>query len=359
MTLASPEVLDIEPIHTCNLRCKMCHVSTETLTNERIDIDQLERSLDGWEGGWAYVGSTHEPMAHPEFPKLIEVLARKRARIVLTTNATLAKPAALEALRGADVRRLYISFDGVTPSVYESVRRGASFDKALEGAMRLIDACRDAIIAVNYTVMASTLADTRAAAAFWEARGVHGVGFIVAVRRSNHPDAISEVLAGRQAEVTSAMEDVAEDIIRNGRAIFASSPVFSESWFLERYAGYCDPPVVFSHTGGKRPLNARTEILTAPHPEMPIACSAPFRGAKIRYSGEVVVCDRVVIGNIHDAPLLEIWRSPAAESVRATVPRPGNELCASCDYYRFCLRAASINLKDESAYTSERVRRSA
>src|SRR6185436_6009635 len=87
--LGPPEMIEIEPIHTCNLRCVMCHVSYETLSHARLDVEVLLRHLRGLEGCYAAVGATHEPAAHPQFGRLIRGLHERGMRIQFTTNGTL------------------------------------------------------------------------------------------------------------------------------------------------------------------------------------------------------------------------------------------------------------------------------
>src|SRR5262245_47569477 len=63
--LELPELVQIEPIHTCNLRCVMCHVSYEKLSHRRLDVPLLLERLRGLEGRWIDLGGMYEPAAHP------------------------------------------------------------------------------------------------------------------------------------------------------------------------------------------------------------------------------------------------------------------------------------------------------
>src|SRR5947209_8334901 len=79
-----PEVIEIEPIHTCNLRCIMCHVSFEKVSKRRIAPSFVDR-LGGLKGKWARVGSNYEPVAHPQFAEIVEGLTRQGMKIELTS----------------------------------------------------------------------------------------------------------------------------------------------------------------------------------------------------------------------------------------------------------------------------------
>jgi len=98
-----PEVIEIEPIHSCNLRCVMCHVSFEKLTKQQIDIRFLD-NLHGFDGKWAKLGSAYEPMAHPQFD---------------------------EIARGLTERGMYIDLEG-GPSIFMSSRRVSWVNSALK-----------------------------------------------------------------------------------------------------------------------------------------------------------------------------------------------------------------------------------
>lgn len=71
-----------------------------------------------------------------------------------------------------------------------------------------------------------------------------------------------------------------------------------------------------------------------------VPCQRPFTKAYVAYDGRVVLCNcdwrrEVVLGNILERPLAEIWRSPVYDAIRAR--HLGGELeprslCARCDY---------------------------
>jgi MoaA/NifB/PqqE/SkfB family radical SAM enzyme len=88
-----PELIEIEPIHTCNLRCIMCHVSYEKISKEKLDVDRTLEHLKGVDDRWMTIGSKYEPMAHPQFLQLAQGLSDRGMKMDLTTNGTLFTPA--------------------------------------------------------------------------------------------------------------------------------------------------------------------------------------------------------------------------------------------------------------------------
>ena len=83
-----PEVVEIEPIHSCNLRCIMCHVSYEELTRTSLNPSFVQ-NLDGLQGKWAKVGSLYEPMAHPDIVEIMNGLSDIGMKIDLISNGSL------------------------------------------------------------------------------------------------------------------------------------------------------------------------------------------------------------------------------------------------------------------------------
>ncbi len=126
-----PEVLEIEPIHTCNLRCIMCHVSYEKLSKQRLDIKFLDH-IQGLEGKWAKLGSLYEPVAHPDFDRIVRGLTERGMDIDLITNGTLFTASLIERIKDCNFANVTISFDGVRPETYERIRARANFVMAIE-----------------------------------------------------------------------------------------------------------------------------------------------------------------------------------------------------------------------------------
>ena len=75
-------------------------------------------------------------------------------------------------------------------------------------------------------------------------------------------------------------------------------------------------------------------------PQRRSICQRPFVKAYVLYNGDMVLCNcdwdrRVVIGNVTETPLHELWRDRALDQIRAHHLRgdlPAGSLCAGCDY---------------------------
>jgi len=110
-------------------------VSYENLTYQKIDIELLTKHLKGLEGRWSIVGSTHEPTAHPNFDDLVLALSDLGMHIELTTNGTLLNKSLVERIAKCNFEKVNISFDGIRKNTYESIRRNANYERAIESIL--------------------------------------------------------------------------------------------------------------------------------------------------------------------------------------------------------------------------------
>ena len=78
-----------------------------------------------------------------------------------------------------------------------------------------------------------------------------------------------------------------------------------------------------------------------PVPARPLAlpCERPFRQVYVAYDGSLLLCCQdwrreVIMGNLVETPLIEIWRSSEYERIRGSLLKPdrGMKLCERCDY---------------------------
>src|SRR5262245_20694379 len=90
--LELPKVIEIEPTYSCNLRCRMCHVSfMPEVPRPTLDPAAIDR-LAGLRSPYVIVASGFEPMMHREFATIVRKLAAIDARIELISNGTLLTP---------------------------------------------------------------------------------------------------------------------------------------------------------------------------------------------------------------------------------------------------------------------------
>lgn len=344
-----PEIVEIEPIHACNIRCTMCHVSYAEPTNERLDIKFLD-GLRGLAGRWAKVGSEFEPAMHPEFAGILAGLSEVGMRIDLTTNGTLLSQKLIDRIAGANLKRVTFSFDGMRKETFERIRRGANYERTLERILNFKRAIRErgnagCRFTINFTVLNSNIDEIPEAVDFWEEHGFDNITFIYMVIRSDVVELVQESPRSSLDRLQQCLEQAARRVIENNYRISIRSPAFLNTPLRDEY-----PDCLPKDTGlaiSRRPDAYWPVAIMGHHqlgeyPGMPVPCRSPFKYANLWYDGRVRLCKKFFVGSIYEKRLLEIWNDAHSELVRARVRR-SPKICHHCDLYRLCIRSNRID----------------
>lgn len=123
----------------CNLRCRMCCLSFDEVFYQPKDYMSADTFAKF--GSQVLPVTSHislsagfEPLLHPEFAKVLEVVASHRVPYVdFTTNGTLITRAIMDALIDARVSTVTFSVDGAEAETYEHIRRGSQFARFKKG----------------------------------------------------------------------------------------------------------------------------------------------------------------------------------------------------------------------------------
>lgn len=354
-TLGWPEMIELEPIHTCNLRCVMCHVSYENLTNERINVDRLLKQLEPVRGRWVKVGATHEPMAHPQIVELLQGLTQLEMPISIITNGTLLTDRMIDRTRNCSFRNFSVSFDGARKRTYEKIRRNANFEKTIERTRNMRAALdRERVFfGGGYTVLKSNMDEVIEAMELFDDMGFDLLYYIIGVIRANDPELMLESVSDCLPLVAGNIQDAARIVIEQKRRITLGSPALNQPHSLrEQYAkNYRDGYVISDHPDARRYFEPTAEFSYGHFPGMEISCRAPFKVARITFTGDVLLCQGFRIGNINEKSFEDIWFGPLANRIREGLQRE-SRTCKTCDFYRFCVNATQLDLKDDESFYS-------
>ena len=158
----------LDPVLSCNLRCRMCYFSDEERRKElhgRFSKEELQqvaaalfpRALK------LQIGCGAEPTLFGELPWLVSEGKKYGVPYVsITTNGQLLTTETLYALAESGLDELTISLHGLTAETYENLMQGASFGKFQEllGAIRNVRKDFPGMkVRVNYTLNADNVAE--------------------------------------------------------------------------------------------------------------------------------------------------------------------------------------------------------
>lgn len=134
-----PPAISVELSSRCNLACPECFTGTGLLKRKdefisytlakKIAAELRGRTLS------ARLCFQGEPMMHPRFFDII-VLFREMNPEISTNGHFLDRETCLK-LASSPLRRIIISYDGVTPEVYNIYRRGGDHARVTDGIRRL------------------------------------------------------------------------------------------------------------------------------------------------------------------------------------------------------------------------------
>ena len=128
----------------CNLACRHCWLAPgfdadgstyPTLPVELFEAAVREAKLLGLNGVKLTGG---EPLLHPQFTRLLEIVRREDLNVTIETNGVLCTPAIASAIAQFPNRVISVSIDGADAATHELVRGvPGCFEKACQGVRNL------------------------------------------------------------------------------------------------------------------------------------------------------------------------------------------------------------------------------
>ena len=264
---AFPRVIQIQTRTGCNADCVFCPygATAESQPRGTMEWGLFRKIVDESAGHRVRRISPYlmnEPLLDPEIAERIATINRvnPRARVTLSTNGSLLTAPVVERLLDLDggVHELAISIQGIDPGAYAGTMRGGmNLRRTMANVDHLVREMRRRRArrpAVWITMVDTGLIDAPRAMEYWRGRGL---------------SARCTRLENRGGNVREA-----ENFTRGRR--------------MDCYSG----------------------------------CTRLFKQACIKFNGEVVLCctdyeSRVVLGNVRERSLREVWNGEAAASIRA------------------------------------------
>lgn len=127
----------------CNLRCIMCGFSDPRVRKvPKYDLpfwlfEKIAREVFP-SAKYLALSCLTEPLMTRDFPQRLDLLKTYTVPFTeIITNGTLLTGSIITKMIDARISRVAISLDGATPSIYESIRQGAKFDKVINNIRML------------------------------------------------------------------------------------------------------------------------------------------------------------------------------------------------------------------------------
>lgn len=293
----------------CNLNCRVCNphlFGTDFSDMSRAVFERVRRELlPGLRE--ACLSTFGEPFVAPVTYAMIDALLATDTRVWIITNGTIIQREYLERLVRSP-SRIIVSVDGITPQVYEYIRRGGRFERVMEfletvGALRAQGGHPDFHLEINFIVTRSTVAqlvDCIELAHRYGVSAVHFLSFIVAGRRDEF--AVRESLIDRPEDVLPYWQRARRRGLQLG--IWVSPMVFD----------CCDRP---------DEQRTRAEVkLFGPNGRVR-QCPMPWWWTFVDVDGSVRPCcawpPDISFGNLRTQRLRAIWNGPKYRGLRRTV----------------------------------------
>jgi glycosidase/MoaA/NifB/PqqE/SkfB family radical SAM enzyme len=317
-----PTRLDFALTERCNLRCAHCltraPVKTAAATARTMSHAVLDRLRDDLAYA-SWFGFVHGGESLTS-PMLWDVLAAIRAAragasadattIHLLTNGKLLRRATTERLVDAGLNSLFVSLDGATAPTNDRIRIGGEFQAIcanVRDAVAVRDERRGAApgarglrVGLSLVVMKSNLGELVAFAELARALGVDWI-------KLEEPVAATPFAAGEMVDVDGA----------EARAAIAAALDRARSLGLVAVDHTSAAPVWRCALDDRARAFLEADAFangTEIHP-----CRAAWERACVFPNGDVAVDDFLlpVVGNVLQAPLVELWNGAGARSIRA------------------------------------------
>lgn len=332
--------LYIEPTSNCNLNCSMCFRNTwidEKFADMAPEVFQAVLGTLPDSVRTILFGGMGEPLSHPDITAMVAAAAGTGRRVELVTNVMLLTPEISRALLTAGLDRLWVSIDAFTSDGYQSIRRKGDFS-TVRAHLNAFNRARaevrpDASLGVNFVAMKTNIDQLQHIPFFthtFEVAEVNVSNLIPSDRESESLILYNGVVGVDQ--MRSKEESTAINLpLMNWR----------EKGVLEGLMTLLTSPTGVVRLGGQplfRKFNHCRFIEEGQafvrHDGNLSPCMGLLHSAATYWTGQRRVVHHHAFGNVLEAGVDEIWRSPAyvafRERVRAFDFSPCMR-CSGCD----------------------------
>jgi len=316
--------LYVEATTDCNLQCRTCIRNVWSDPEEQMTAGTFERILESLAGlpdlNRVVFTSFGEPLSHPRILEMIEQIRKHDLAVTVGSNGVLLTPEISRELVHLGVDRLVISVDGVKPETYAGVR-GAALAQVLDNIRVLNESKRqlgslNPALGIEFVILKSNAAELGDLSGL----AVHlGAARVLVSNVLPYTEEMrAEILYGHEPQ---------EPFISGGFPVRADAWVMWGTldlprmhWGAERRCRFVhDRSIVVGWDGGVSPCYALSHNYSY----------YAIDGMKKQVS-------RCEFGNVHAAPLAEMWMSEDYVRFRSEVRSFHFPSCPDCDLRQTC-----------------------
>lgn len=320
----------------------MCHVPTENSKKPiYLDLVALEQSTAGLNNCHVIIGSEYEPTIHPKFEKLLRLIIKRNWKVDFLTNGVNLHKIDQVLLAEVPFHVFNASFDGFSEATFSKIRLGANYQKVKQNIVSVAARAKKsgAFTAINSTLLSSNLHETSNLIEMWNDEGIDLVRLLVMQARSTNPNILNESLYPKRLELISIFNNVAQIVSEKQLAIGVRSGYFGSPDFQPTQSVNVSEATIYSNNSNYRRVpSVRQRTQLGSWPGMSLACKSPFVYCRIRWDGNVDLCNNreYVIGNIYENTISDIWHGQKIQAMREKI-FSDQSVCNRCDYFRFCI----------------------
>lgn len=290
--LTVPRYIDVELTNNCNFRCCFCPTGTRSMNRSKgfmpdTVVDEMIANINKYNIPGVRFIRWGEPTLHPKYIEILRrVKTETKAAVHINTNGSLLTEEHMQALVDMGLDSLKYSFQGADEGTYNEMREGGDYYKLLNGIKRLN-----------------------------EIRGDKPVPFIQ----------ISTTLTGETLDQVEAFKKDVEGLC---------------DYYNIGYTklNHLNVEAMNVSEEEKKKIRALKERETNNHQYVSV-CYESFDKLSINWNGDVTLCNNdydnfLIVGNILDMDLKQIFTSRAADQYRQVIARGehGNIRCCSFCY---------------------------
>jgi MoaA/NifB/PqqE/SkfB family radical SAM enzyme len=137
--LRRPYKIEMEHTTVCNKKCIFCEHTFWHEKSTSLSFEQFRRIIDPLPGlKWINITGEGSSFLNRNFIKMIEYARRRHLNVNFVDEFDFFNEDMARKVIELGINSIYVSFDGATKEIYEKVKEGCSYEKALANIRRLL-----------------------------------------------------------------------------------------------------------------------------------------------------------------------------------------------------------------------------